>query len=59
MLAGVDGARRDLLETLTHDPRGYMSSMYTTFPWSDLCVEVAKLRISPPRRARRRVGNFL
>jgi len=45
-LARVDGARRDLLETVTHGPRGDMTSMYTTFPWADLCVEVAKLRIS-------------
>lgn len=31
-LAQVDGARRDLLETVTHGPRGDIVSIYTTFP---------------------------
>ena len=45
-LAQVDGARRDLLETVTHGPRGDIVSIYTTFPWPALCEEVAKLKIS-------------
>ena len=44
-LAQVDGARRDLLETITHGPRGDIISVYTTFPWPALCAEVAKLQI--------------
>lgn len=44
-LAQVDGARRDLLEAVTHGPRGDIVSMYTTFPWPALCEEVAKLKI--------------
>lgn len=44
-LAQVDGARRDLLETLTHGPRGDIVSVYTTFPWPALCAEIAKLKI--------------
>ncbi len=44
-LAQVDGARRDLLETITHGPRGNIINIYTTFPWPALCAEVAKLRI--------------
>ena len=44
-LAQVDGARRDLLETVTHGPRGDIMSVYTSFPWEALCAEVAKLKI--------------
>lgn len=44
-LAQVDGARRDLLETITHGPRGDIVSVYTTFPWPALCDEVRKLKI--------------
>lgn len=45
-LAQVDGARRDLLETVTHGPRGDIVSIYTTFPWPALCAEVAKLNLA-------------
>ena len=45
-LAQVDGARRDLLETISHGPRGDIISVYTTFPWPALCAEVAKLKIA-------------
>jgi hypothetical protein len=45
LLAQVDGARRDLLETITHGPRGNIINVYTTFPWPALCAEVAKLKI--------------
>ena len=44
-LARADGARRDLLETVTHGPRGNIVDMYTTFPWAALCDEVKKLKI--------------
>jgi integrase len=44
-LARVDGARSDLLQTITHGPRGDIMNMYTTFPWPTLCEEVAKLKI--------------
>ncbi len=44
-LGQVDGARRDLLETMTHGARGDIVSMYTTFPWPALCAEIAKLRV--------------
>jgi hypothetical protein len=52
-LAQVDGARRDLLETMSHGPRGDIVSIYTSFPWPALCAEIAKLKIelrspSPP-----------
>ena len=45
-LAQVDGARRDLLESVTHGPRGDIVSVYTSFPWPALSEEVGKLRIS-------------
>jgi integrase len=45
-LAQVDGARRDLLETITHGPRGNIINVYTTFPWPALCAEVQKLNVS-------------
>ena len=44
-LAQVDGARRDLLESISHGPRGDIVSVYTTFPWPGLCAEVSKLQI--------------
>ena len=45
-LAQVDGARRDLLESITHGPRGDIINVYTTFPWPALCTEVQKLKVS-------------
>jgi integrase len=44
-LAQVDGARRDLLQVVSHGPRGDIMSMYTTYPWASLCEEIAKLKI--------------
>src|SRR5450631_4538094 len=35
----------DLVETVTHGPRGDIVSVYTTFPWPALCAEIAKLKI--------------
>jgi hypothetical protein len=43
--AQVDGARRDLLETITHRPRSDIINAYSSFPWPALCAEVAKLKI--------------
>ena len=48
-LAQVDGARKDILEAITHGPRGDIVSVYTTFPWPVLCEEVRKLKIDPPK----------
>jgi len=47
-LSREDGARKDILELCTHNPKKKGSSIdvYTTFPWEALCAEVAKLRIS-------------
>ena len=46
-LARTDGARRDILELITHNPgkNGSAIDMYTTFPWEALCAEMAKLRV--------------
>jgi integrase len=46
-LSREDGARKDILELCTHNPRKTGSSIdvYTTFPWEALCGEVAKLRV--------------
>jgi hypothetical protein len=51
-LSREDGARKDILELCTHNPKKKGSSIdvYTTFPWEALCAEVAKLRIN--RRSR-------
>jgi integrase len=55
-LTREDGARKDILELCTHNPRKTGSSIdvYTTFPWDALCAEVAKLRIQ-----RRTPGNIV
>jgi hypothetical protein len=45
--AEVDGARKDILEAISHGPRGDIVSVYTTFPWPVLCAEVGKLNIEP------------
>lgn len=47
-LAQVDGAKREVLEAISHGPRGDIVSVYTTFPWPALCEAVAKLRIRLP-----------
>jgi integrase len=50
-LAREDGARRDVLEVITHAPNASdMMSLYTSFSWPTLCAEVAKLQISLPER---------
>ncbi len=49
-LARTDGARKDLLELCTHNPRknGSTIDIYTEFPWEALCAEVAKFKIARP-----------
>jgi hypothetical protein len=49
-LAQVDGARKEVLEAISHGPRGDIVSVYTTFPWPVLCEAIGRLKIrwSPP-----------
>lgn len=49
-LARVDGARRDVLEQITHNAKGNIMDMYTTLPWHTLCEAVSclKLRLLTP-----------
>ena len=53
-LARMDGARADLLQVCTHNPRSGQGTidLYTSYDWAALCGEVAKLR-NRARRARR------
>ncbi len=44
-LARADGARKDVLEWVTHGPRGDIVDLYTTLPWELLCEAVAPLKI--------------
>jgi integrase len=44
-LARVDGARRDVLEQITHAPRGNILDLYTTLPWPTLCEAIACLKV--------------
>jgi len=50
-LARADGARADLLEMVSHAPRGNIINIYTSMPWENLCAEVLKLRIELPQLA--------
>ena len=45
-LARTDGARKDVLERVTHGNRGDIVDMYTELPWALLCEEVAKLKLT-------------
>ncbi len=47
-LARADGARKDIIEHITHGQRGNIVDLYTEFPWVPLCEEVAKLKITIP-----------
>ena len=53
-LARMDGARKDILELCTHNPRkrGSTIDVYTEFPWESLCAEVAKLKVQRRERGR-------
>jgi integrase len=45
-LARSDGASKDILRWVTHGPSSTdMMDVYSTFDWSTLCAEVAKLKI--------------
>lgn len=44
-LAQVDGAQQEILEWITHGPRGNITNVYTRFPWAARCEQVAKLKI--------------
>jgi hypothetical protein len=53
-LARMDGARADLLQVCTHNPRKGQGTidLYTSYDWAALCAEVAKLKIArAPRGA--------
>ncbi len=45
-LARRDGARKDVLERITHNAVGDIVDRYTTFDWAPLCDAVASLRLS-------------
>src|SRR4051812_48477915 len=51
-LARADGARADVLETVTHGARGSVLDLYTSLPWGVVCGEVAKLRVELAEVAR-------
>ncbi|MDP9002571.1 MAG: hypothetical protein M3O46_20980 [Myxococcota bacterium] len=44
-LARSDGARKDVLEWVTHGPRGDIVDLYTTLAWELICLEVGKLKV--------------
>lgn len=44
-LARVDGARKDVLEQITHSGRGGIMDVYTSLPWPSLCEAVACLKV--------------
>ncbi len=44
-LCRVDGARKDVLEQITHGARGNILDAYTSLPWPTLCEAVATLRV--------------
>jgi integrase len=44
-LARADGARKDVLEHVTHGRPGGIIDLYTELPWPLLCEEVGKLRV--------------
>ncbi len=50
-LAQADGAQKDVLQVITHNP-GEVMDLYTTFPWPTLCEAVLCLKLSrrPPLR---------
>jgi integrase len=45
-LARADGARKDILETVTHGTRGDIIDTYTTLPWQSVCEEVSKMNVT-------------
>ena len=54
-LSRMDGARASLLKVCTHGPgKKEMMDAYTSFPWENLCAEVARLKVQ-----RRRSGELV
>lgn len=52
------GARKEVLERVTHNAKGDIVDQYTHFDWQPLCEAVASLRyIDPPQDLRRGDGN--
>jgi integrase len=51
-LARADGARKDILDWITHGPRSSdMQDLYTTLPWETFCEQVSCLRIARQTQA--------
>ena len=44
-LARDAGARKDVLQTITHNAQGNVMDMYTTFSWKVMCEAVATLQL--------------
>lgn len=44
-LLRVDGARRDVLEQITHAPRRNIIDLYSSLPWPTLCAAIGCLRV--------------
>lgn len=44
-LARDNGADKDILRQVTHQPKGDVMDEYSTLSWATLCAEVAKLKI--------------
>ena len=44
-----DGARKEILVTMTHNPRKETIDLYTTFTWEARCREVMKLKLDVTR----------
>jgi hypothetical protein len=55
-LARADGARKDILEYVTHARRGDITDQYSTLRWELLCTEVAKLNVELVGESGRRAG---
>lgn len=41
----MDGASKDIIERITHNPTGEVIDRYTYFGWESLCAEVLKLKV--------------
>ena len=46
-LARAAGARADVIDAVTHDRRGSIVDVYTTWPWETLCEAVSALQLRP------------
>ena len=47
--ARSSGARRDVLEQITHNARGAIIDVYTAWEWPALCEAVSCLKVDPNR----------